>query len=273
MSIFYFNRDLSKMEVEYSMTSHHIEALLSRNSVIEAAEECYLWADVVARKLGFSYNRNWKVFKKEYVARFFGPPISITLGADVGSIFRLVEFVRLYQNRNIRMTVHANNEACHSKCILLTKGLELKMFIEAQKKLNPQDCIVVFPESSNVNTICFRCAIADCGQKNLFEGGFGQAYLSFENERGMHPVAAIEWDIEKSILEKTGNDIIKKHLNSLIIKYGSYIVDTAMRAIRFIGADYISVEGYYNFVLEDKPIIVDCDLPFDKVFFWLEKNA
>ncbi|MDE5562529.1 MAG: hypothetical protein K2J01_03155 [Clostridiales bacterium] len=273
MSAFYFNRDLSKMEVEYSMTSQHIETLLSNNKVVEAADECYLWADVVARKLGFSYNKNWKVFKKEYVARFFGSPISVALGSDAASVSRLEEFVRLYRNRNIRMTVHANNEACHSKSTLLTRGLEREMFIEAQKQLNSQDCIVVFPESSNENTICFRCAIADCGQKSLFEGGFGQAYLSFENERGLHPVAAIEWDIEKCILEKTGDDIIKKYLNSLIIKYGNYIVDTARRAIRYIGAEYISVEGYYNFVIEDKPTIVDCDLPFDKVFFGLEKNA
>lgn len=265
--------DLSKMEVEYSMTSQHIEALLSSNNTAEAVRECYMWADVVAHKLGFTYDKNWKIFKKEYVSKFFGAPPSITLRGDEASVFMFETFVDSYSDRKIRMTIHTDDEACHSKSVLLTKGHEREMFILAQKQLRSQDCIVVFPESSNDKTICFRCAMSDFGQKNQFEGGFGQAYLSFENERGLHPVASVECNAENIILRMTGNSIIQEYLKSLIVNYGSYIIGTARRAMRYIGADYISVEGYYNYVIKDKPIVVDCDLTFDKIFFRVEKNA
>ncbi len=269
----FFCRDLSKMEVEYAMTNQRIERLLSSNNVVGAARECYSWADVVARKLAFSYNNNWKVFKKEFIARFFGAPPSITFTANMESNLRLEEFIRFYSGKNMRMTVHTDNEACHSKSILLKKGLELEMFMVAQKQLRGQDCIVVFPESSDDNSICFRCSVTDNAQKVFFEGGYGQACLSFENERGLHPVASIECNTCKFILESSGDCSIKEHLYSLIVDHWNYLVDTARRAIRFIGADYISVEGYYNYVLGVRPIIVDCDLPFDKVFFRMEKNA
>ena len=176
-------------------------------------------------------------------------------------------FKNLYSNSVLRMTIHKNSEACHSKSVALNYGEEIKQFSSELNQLGTQDCIVVFPESSGPNTICFRCAVNDFGQEIYFEAGFGQAYLTFENERGLHPTASMQKNKSSKQYCVNGDKSLILCLRNLIEQYGVYLTLTANRMCRLLGMDYISIEGYYDYKEKSCPIIVDCDLPFDKVFF------
>ncbi|MCX4384223.1 MAG: hypothetical protein OSJ39_00315 [Clostridia bacterium] len=259
--------ELSKMEAEYEFAQEQIDKALHCDDYVSAIEECYNWADIIARKYGFTYNRNWKLFKKKLVACYFGAPPSKSFSKNMNPIDAFKEFKELYNNSVLRMTIHKNNEACHSKSMALDYGEEITQFSSALNQLCDQDCIVVFPESSGPHSICFRYSIDDLCQDIYFEAGYGQAYLTFENERGLHPTASMQKNFFSRQYCISGEDSLVLWLRNLIEKYGDYLIMNANRMCRLLGMDYISIEGYYNFGEKTCPIIVDCDLPFDKVFF------
>lgn len=259
--------DFTNMEVEYVLTQSLIDSALRDGNYSNARNECYIWANIVAKKLGFSFNNNWKLFKKNLVAAYFGSTPYRSFTNNPGTISEFNEFKEKYNDFHLRMTIYKNSEACHSKSILLNPGEEVVQFSLALRNLEARDCIVVFPESSGPKTICFRCAIYSFGQDVSFEAGYGQAYLTFENERGLHPVASMEKNMFSQQYSAKGEKPLVSLLQELVEKYGEYLILTLCRICRLLGLDYISIEGYYNYNLQQHPVIIDCDLPFDKVFF------
>lgn len=257
----------SKMEAEYILTKSLINKALSNYNYSNAIEECYNWADIVANKFGFSYNKNWKLFKKKLVGKYFGSPPFKCFSRNQQSLEDFKIFKKTYANSKLRMTIHKHNEACHSKSIALINGDEIKHFLWAIKELGPQDYITVFPESSGPYSICFRCAISNFGQDIYYEAGFGQAYLTFENERGLHPIASVHKNKSCGKCSIIGVDSLKMHIYKMIEDYEYFLTSKMYCMCQFLGMDYIAIEGYYNYKEKTRPIIVDCDLPFDKVFF------
>lgn len=263
----FIDYNITDMESEYAFSKRKINDALERCNLQQAVQECYAWAKVIADKLGFSFRDNWKLFKKNLVAYYFGKTPMASFDVADRSVERFLTFLGEYKESVMRMTVHKSDEACHSYSAVLPKGGELQAFKENVERLQGQDCLVVFPEVANKNTICFRCAVSAFQRGIYFEAGRGQAYLTFEAERGKHPIASVYKNQKDNTFICDGDRDLVDLLNDLIDKYGNYLIATANRMCGYLGAEYISVEGYYDISKRDKPVIVDCDLPFDTVFF------
>lgn len=266
----YFSSEPSKEEVLTNFAESQVADALRRGDFEGAREAVLSWANSVARHVGLSCEStmNWKFFKREVIARWFGG-VERRKFPPEWNPGEALEYACSLLDRNIRISQFPSTIACHAVSIRIGVGCfdDLEATVVS---LDPSIPIEIFPESSSDRTICFRRFAPLFNEMVVYEAGLGQAMLVFESEQGLHPIVSavktemgVKFDsIDRSDVEI---EIIRHRLERLIKEREEILACQSYGLCRTLGIEAIAVEGYYDDTTS-RLVIVDGDLPFDLAF-------
>jgi hypothetical protein len=262
--MYYDISDCSKNLVTYIMYSNLIKKQFEKRNIAEGQLIALEWANYICQKLGLNVASNWKIFKKNLTQFYFGE-LECKRFTSKNTIEDIFSYIKnLNVDNKIRMSVHRYESSCHSKSVRI--GINSADLIEHELRcLLSDDEIEIFPEASNDDSICFRRLSSEFGNP-IYEVGFGQAMYVFENERGKHKICTISHKEGNCEITGSGDSLLDKCAMSLFNEFDSCFSIKSNMIYRYTGIEYLSIEGYYDYVKKSSPIIVDFDLPFDYIF-------
>lgn len=261
MNIFDYTQDTIYFYYEKQITT-----LLAENKKKEAQKKAFEWLQEYVVPLCISVPWNWKIAKKQIAAYYYGKTPSVHLYFE-DTVEKGIYFIQSHAEQNIRCSFHRFNAACHSESHRITNK-NFDWLVEIKKRMSPKDVIDIFTECSTTSTTCFRRFSLPYNEEISYEMGYGQAMYAFEAERGQHDVVGGNYSGGKWRLENTSNGKLTGCLEELIRNHEQYLAIKAQCICYYLGIPQLSIEGYFDTMNPTKkPIIVDIDLPFDKVFF------
>jgi len=259
-------KDYCTQEVLYVYYENQISNLLAINKKKEAQTKAFEWLQEYVRPLCITVPWNWKIAKKQIAAYFFGKTQSIQINFE-DHINKGLQFIESHPNQNIRYSYHRYDTACHSESQRVNNDT-IERLSEIKKKMQPMDIIEIFTECSTCTTTCFRRFSLQYNESISYEMGYGQAMYVFEAERGKHDIAAMDYHGNKWKINKSVDPFLTKYLERLINNHEQYLSIKSQCICYYLGIPQISIEGYFDTAIpNEKPIIVDIDLPFDRAFF------
>jgi phosphoenolpyruvate-protein kinase (PTS system EI component) len=229
-------------------------------------DEALSWAAVVSSRVGLGLPKNWKFFKRDLVAKWFGPREHKRFDAD-WTTDDVLEAAREYGSggrRTVRCSIFPDMIACHSVSKALPPMGDEFLWREIVDSLDKSAPIEVFPQQGS-NQLCFRAVVTQ--GRTIVEAGVGQAMYVFEEERGTHPVAIAElnWNGPSSPSGPAGAPI--RELSALIEHWGEWLLVRLTAASTTLGTQWLGIEGYYETGDECRePFVCDIDLPLDMAF-------
>ena len=221
------------------------------------------WAAIVSSGVGLGVPKNWKFFKRDLVAKWFGPREHERFDASWATNDVLAAAKRFgIGGRTVRCSVFPDTIACHSVSKALPPDGDEVLWREIIDTLDNSAPMEVFPQQDS-NQLCFRAVVTQ--GRTVVEAGVGQAMYVFEEERGTHPVAIAElnWDGHSSPRGPTGAPV--RGLSSLMEGWGEWLLVRLTAISTTLGTQWLGIEGYYN-QTGGKPFVCDIDLPPDMAF-------
>ncbi len=239
---------------------------IRRGLVAGRSEACYdealSWAAVVSSLVGLGVPKNWKFFKRDLVAKWFGPREHKRLDADWATDDVLAAARGFGSGgRTVRCSVFPDTIACHSVSKALPPDGDEVLWREIIDSLDKSAPIEVFPQQDS-NQLCFRAVVAQ--GRTVVEAGVGQAMYVFEEERGTHPVAIAELNWNGPSSPKGPGGAPVRGLSALIERWGEWLLVRLTAISTTLGTQWLGIEGYYETGRE--PFVCDIDLPLDMAF-------
>lgn len=250
----------------YLYYDKYICDLMKDNRKMEAQDKAFEWLQEYERSLCITVPWNWKISKKQMVAHFFGKTPSIYLYYD-DDLRKGIEFVVSHSDYKVRCSFHRYDTACHSESYRININT-LEWLKKIKDVMREKDIIDIFTECSTSKTTCFRRFSLQFNEEISYEMGYGQAMYVFETESGKHDVAGVSYKNNKWDWREATDLLLTEYLKLLVGKHEQYLAMKTQCICYYLGIPQISIEGYFDTAKPDEPpIIVDIDLPFDKVFF------
>lgn len=264
--------EATKDELWFQFAEERITKAVAGDRWLKAQEIAIEWANGVCDRLGLANTGNWKFFKRNLVARWFGK-VEKKRFPPGWSVEVALQYANSFTGRSVRFSLFPKDIACHATSfrLPLDKREQWKDIIaQAENSV----AMEMFPESSTDDTICFRRYTTRFGGEVFYEAGKGQAMFVFEQERGQHPVVLAKKKDEKYIYTRivpAGNpnrtvQEIEAKLRNLIKTHDYGLTSKCFGICRILGIGYVLIEGYFDPTRPNNLSIVDLDLPFDFVF-------
>lgn len=253
-------------DVMYLYYEKQISDLMCANKKKDAQYKAFEWLQEYVRSLCITVPWNWKISKKQIAAFFFGKPDSVCLYFE-DDLKKGIDFIESHSDYNVRCSFHKYDTACHSESHRISVNT-MEWLKKIKSTMNQNDVIDIFTECSTSTTTCFRRFSLQFNEEISYEMGYGQAMYVFETERGEHDVAGMYFQNNSWELKGAVDSTLTGYLEQLIKKHEQYLAIKTQCICYYLGIPQISIEGYFDTANPaKKPIIVDIDLPFDKVFF------
>jgi len=226
------------------------------------------WAHAIAMQLALGFDGNWKVFKRDMVAFFFGGPEARRF-AKGWAAREVVEYVDTLRNAGkvARYSSFPEGISCHSISAAIESTASKNELLAMFGDMGNDSLMEVFPQQ-NADQLCFRLAYN--ARHALIEAGWGQAMYVFEAERGQHPIGRVVYDYKKRCWIQTIYTSVPHKiadgLEHLTEERGDWLIYSARRICAEIGIDWVAFEGYFNVAHSGRTVVVDVDLPLDLVW-------
>jgi hypothetical protein len=237
--------------------------MLIRGGQVEAAQKrAWTWAVEVATLLNFGQSRNWKFFKRDLAAHWFGsnPCRRFPPGWSPERVLEYAESLRS-EPAGVRFSVFPETIACHAVSNILPAEGSHSAWAELIAKLDRDSSLEVFPQQRS-DRMCFRIVVQQ--QRISLEAGIGQAMYVFEQERGHHQVMDFEVYPSSESTDLVSNSKLAQYV-ALFKREGLPLLAAKLLAMQdTLGIEWLGLEGYYSPV---QPLFVcDVDLPADLAF-------
>ncbi|MGD8202161.1 NUDIX hydrolase [Ornithinimicrobium sp. W1679] len=219
------------------------------------------WAMALAGDIGIPQPRNWKLFKRDLLSRYFPTPATKRFPSPWDAQQVAAEAISLAPAGTVRCSAFPRDIACHAVSIPLDASREDSVAARIAE-LDPTADLEVFVQQ-NPSDLAWRL-VWNHGRFTM-EAGIGQAMYLFEEERGAHPLGSATWDTGQGFVAPAGDEMSAAHLNSFLERHRSDLVGRSHRIAHELRIDVFAVEGYFHLVGETY-VGVDMDLPFDWVF-------
>lgn len=256
---------ISRVEALCDKTCSRIQ----RDLIAGRSESCHAealsWAATVSSVVGLSVPSNWKFFKRDLVAKWFGTREYTRFNADWVTNDVLASAREFGSDGHIvRCSVFPDTIACHSVSKALPRDGDDVIWREIIESLDKCAPIEVFPQQDSTQ-LCFRAVVSQ--GRTVVEAGVGQAMYVFEEERGAHPVAIAKLDWNGASSPKGPAGAPLGELSALLEHWGEWLLVRMTAASTTLGTQWLGVEGYYNFEEGlSEPFVCDMDLPPDMAF-------
>jgi hypothetical protein len=257
-------------EARTKLTALRIREAVARDRWSEARQLATDWAFEVSEELGLTKTSNWKFFKRALSAHWFGR-VENKRFPPGWSREEALQYAKTLTGRSLRISLFPENIACRATSIKLPAEQE-EHWENIIARIDNTVAIEIFPESSTLNSICFRRLATGHAEEVVYEAGKGQAMFVFEQEQGRHPIVTARKTRAGYAYSRlnSGGDIefseIEGKLRMLIEKYDESLSRKSAIACNVLGIGYVSIEGYFDPGVTCSPVIVDLDLPFDYAF-------
>lgn len=262
----------TRTELCFQFAEERIAEAVKKDQWLKAQEIAVEWADAISNHLGLRKTGNWKFFKRNLVARWFGG-VENKRFPPGWSAEEALQYANSFTSRSVRLSLFPRDIACHAISFRLpvNQRKEWKSIID---QADNSIAMEMFPESSTDDTICFRRYTTRFGEGVSYEAGKGQAMFVLEKERGQHPVVSTEkkdkeYVYTRIVPERHHNRTVQEieaKLRNLIKTHDYGLASKCFGICRVLGIDYVSIEGYFDPTRPHNLSIVDLDLPFDFVF-------
>lgn len=268
----YAGYEATKDELWFQFAKERIAEAVAKGQLFEAQEIATEWAGGVCNRLGLPNTNNWKFFKRNLVARWFGE-VEKKRFPPGWSVEEALQYANCFAGHSVRFSLFPKDIACHATSFRLPSNQREKwksIIAQADNSIEME----MFPESSTDDTICFRRYTTRFGGEVTYEAGKGQAMFVFEQERGQHPVVLAKRKDEEYVYTRivpagqhnsTVQEIEDK-LRNLVKTHDCGLASKCFGICRVLGIDCVPLEGYFDPTRHNKLSIVDLDLPFDFVF-------
>jgi hypothetical protein len=243
-----------------------IQTAIEGGRVASAQSHALSWAMDVCVALSLPEVTNWKFFKRDIAAIWFGQRefrryLSNWRPEDVVNVVtRWME-----KGATVRYSVFPPDIACHAVSGTFPTGPDQTAIVSLLQGLDATLPLEVFPQQP-VERLCFRIASNDVSC--LIEAGQGQAMYVFETERGSHATA--QADLRALFLSGTcpvsGPAAIAARLEDMLSRYGATLLAGVIDMAATLGVPWFAIEGYYDSDAAAFPVVCDIDLPQDLAF-------
>lgn len=224
------------------------------------------WSNRVARAAGLEPPTNWKVFKRDLVAVWFGAPEHkrFAPGWKSESVLDYCRNTRL-PGRPVRVSVFTCDIACHSESYVIPDDEHDSMLLFSA--LDANSLLEVFPQQHE-DMLCFRACMdnANC----IIEIGSGQASATFEGNStsNLLAIGLVSTQDNTAFWMKAPSRKCSSSIEEFLAKCGPSLFGR-MRAMRaFLCLECVSLEGYFEPLSIGEPVICDLDTPFDWAFMY-----
>jgi phosphohistidine swiveling domain-containing protein len=221
----------------------------------------FAWAQDAAARVGLSAPTNWKLFKRDLLARYCARPpsrrfTSPWVAEDV------VRYATELTGGTVRCSAFPRTIACHSVSVTLDASRQHD-WQGIVCSLDPEADIEVFVEQSR-DQLCWR--LVRNNTTRLLEVGRGQAMYVFEEERGEHPTVIARWSANDSAVSFSGDDSQLIHDASAFLRsHEAGLRDSLDLLAAELDLEVFAIEGYYS-EPSDEYVVCDMDLPVDRAF-------
>jgi phosphoenolpyruvate synthase/pyruvate phosphate dikinase len=234
---------------------------------VEAAQQVAMaWAECISKELGLEVPSNWKYFKRDIVAIWFGRREfrRFREGWTTVEVLDYAEKLHLL-GHIVRYSLFPKTIACHAISDVLPDDKSIPEWEEKIEAISHDIALEVFPQQP-ITDMCFRAVFS----LNRFqiEAGIGQAMNVFEKERGQHAVITAEmqddgsWHLSNP---STRTDFLTENLQLFLAREGIALRHRLWDMAVALGPDWIAIEGYYS-QKNSKVFVCDMDLPLDVAF-------
>lgn len=237
-----------------------VRSLIAAGHYKEALDQAWAWARGISVVLDLPSPVNWKFFKRDCVAHWFGanPSRRFQPGWSLDEVVAYAETLRGTADV-VRFSLFPKAIACHAMSEVLPARASMADWHCRLAALDRTCSIEVFPQQSPTK-MCFR-AVLQHGKVRV-EAGLGQAMYVFEQERGQHRIASGE------LWPRLGRDEVGPDAERLDRDFGQFKRDCAdavaanLLAMQArLGVDWLGIEGYY--APTERIVVCDADLPLD----------
>lgn len=217
------------------------------------------WAKGIADDLRLPWTGIWKFFKRDLVAKVFGPREARRFlpGWQLEPALEYALSVGKRFDTRIRCSVFPADIACRSWSEVFPTSVIPQDWQTLLQRLDPEISIEIFPQQP-VNRTAFRAVLRD--MVLAIEGAQGQAIDVFWKSPQL--LSKFHYDgLREQICELSGtrgfDAPFRQHLRMLFAQ---------CQSLRdYLGAEWISLEGYAGPGLDQSLFIADLDLPLDSV--------
>lgn len=250
---------------------------LSRTRSARSAQDTMLghrlaseWSNFVSARLGLGEVNNWKFFKRDLVAHFFGgrEHRRFMQGWNTNDMMNYALSLKR-AGHAVRYSVFPAEIACHAISRVLDARGEDEQWRQELETLDHSTPVEVFPQQPE-DQVCMRAIFSEW--KLDIEMGRGQAMYVFEQERGRHPVirGVVDSFGRCELLKDSASIPTSEELWSLagefISERGFWLFRRLAVITESLGLPWLGVEGYWSAVKREEPFICDIDLPLDLAF-------
>ncbi len=243
-------------------TLQRIGELVRVGDLERARGVAWQWAENVSSRYGLQSATNWKFFKRDLAAFWFGKNESRRFlpGWSVEEVVAYAETLRSASTPT-RFSVFPATIACHAVSEVLPANINAEERARRLGGIDRKSAVEVFPDQSSTK-LCFRVVLVD-GVVRM-ESGIGQAMYVFEQDRGSHPVLVKQLFPADAATPESSADQLQVTSERFVEEHGGHVVGTMFAVLNDLGCDWLAIEGYYA---TGEPLVVcDMDLPFDLAF-------
>lgn len=237
----------------------------------KARETAFGWSARVAKQLSLPAGSNWKFFKRDLAARWFGPLEARRFlpGWDLEGALAYANSIRPL-GRPVRYSVFPNSIACHAVSQVLPENENADGWRRRLDRLDRACAIEVFPQQSQ-SSVCFRVLLKKW--EAVLESAIGQAMLVFEQEYGKHTIRRYRLDLGSLTFKPQGPggaamkpDRLVQGADALVQRHATSVFWRMADLQRTLALEWVGVEGYFAPESPESPAICDLDLPLDVAF-------
>lgn len=219
------------------------------------------WARARASQFRMHEPRNWKLFKRDLLARFCPTPPTYRF-ASPWHVADVVEHAASLSGGTVRCSAFPPDIACHAVSVVLPTDRR-GSWPSLVGSLDPDADLEVFVEQAR-DQMCWRLVRSDAGC--TVEAGRGQAMYVFEAERGRHPTVIGSWKADGSEFAVTETDTelgasLARFLDSCGAELGALVQSIAAQ----LNLNVFALEGYHRDGTTSF-VVCDLDLPMDRAF-------
>lgn len=240
-----------------------ISSLVRIGEYDQARDAAWSWAVVTAFNFNLKTATNWKFFKRDLAAHWFGTNESrrFSPGWSPGDVAAYAQSLRSLPT-SIRFSVFPDTIACHAVSETLPAHLSAAAWEQRLAQLDRMASIEVFPQQSPTR-MCFRAVLFD-GVIRV-EAGLGQAMYVFEQERGRHPVVSADL-LPRGVQpgQRSNGGRLNEEFAQFLNERGDTLAATLLSMQSQLGCEWLGIEGYY--APNEQLVVCDLDLPLDLAF-------
>lgn len=237
-----------------------VRSLIATGRCEEALNEAWAWAREISAALELPSPANWKFFKRDCVAHWFGanPSRRFQPGWSLDEVAAYAETLRAATD-GVRFSLFPRAIACHAMSEVLPARGSAADWHRRLSLLDRTCSIEVFPQQSPAK-MCFRAVLQH--SKVRVEAGLGQAMYVFEQERGRHRIASGELWPRLGAEEVAPNaERLDREFRQFKRDCGDTVAATLLAMQASLGVDWLGIEGYY--APAERIVVCDADLPLD----------